>query len=62
MKAIQDWQELEDELDELKKIFYTFLSRWTEQTSLDLDANHPVLYERHQGEKFFTLDKDRRKQ
>ena len=30
VKTIQEWTELYDELDELKKIFFEFLKRWTD--------------------------------
>ena len=59
LKGIREWEDLYDELDELKKIFYEFMKRWTEQTSLEMDANRPVLYERHEDYKVYSLNKDR---
>ena len=33
-----------DELDELKKIFFEFLKRWTDTAKNDLDPNRPIIY------------------
>ena len=59
LKGIREWEDLYDELDELKKIFYEFMKRWTEQTTLEMDANRPRIYEKHEDEKPFSLDEDR---
>ncbi len=45
LKYINRWTELWDELDELKKIFFEFLSRWTDENRVRVDPNRPVIYE-----------------
>ena len=45
---ITEWTELYDELDELKKIFFEFLKRWTDTERNDeLDPNRPIIYQVH---------------
>ena len=46
IKIISEWTDLYDELDELKKIFFEFLKRWTDTERNDeLDPNRPVIYQ-----------------
>ena len=45
-----------DELDELKKVFFEFLKRWTDKDKKDLDPNRPVLYSVQNDEEQFQLN------
>ena len=46
---------MEDELDELKKIFFEFLKRWTDTERNFQNPNRPTLYKVSQDEKMFKL-------
>ena len=48
---------MHDELDELKKIFFEFLKRWTDKGRNDLDPNRPVLYSKQKDEEEFKLER-----
>ena len=59
LKYIKEWKEdFYDELDELKKIFFEFLKRWTDSNRFQLDPNKPVYYEAQEGVEEFQLDQD----
>ena len=47
---------MEDELDELKKIFFEFLKRWTDTGRNDFNPNRPVLYEHSRDVEEFKLN------
>ena len=54
---INDWNELDDELDELKKIFFEFLKRWTDtERNEELDPNRPDYYQVLHDAEEFKLD------
>ena len=56
MKLISEWTDMYDELDELKKIFFEFLKRWTDTERNDqLDPNRPVIYQVHKDVEEFKL-------
>lgn len=55
LKYINSWTELYDELDELKKIFFEFLKRWTESDRHLAEPNKQILYEKHSNV-VFTLN------
>ena len=59
VKNINEWIELNDELDELKKIFFEFLKRWTDKPKNDLDPNRPVIYTVAEGTEVFMLQSDK---
>lgn len=57
VKLISEWNELDDELDELKKIFFEFLKRWTDSKKNDeLDPNRPVIYGVQRDAEKFSLE------
>ena len=57
VKLISEWTELDDELDELKKIFFEFLKRWTDTKKNDeLDPNLPVIYGVQRDAEKFSLE------
>ena len=57
VKLISEWNELDDELDELKKIFFEFLKRWTDAKKNDeLDPNRPVIYGVQRDAEKFSLE------
>lgn len=60
LKYINSWTELYDELDELKKIFFEFLKRWTERDRHLAEPNKQILYEKH-SQAVFTLNSHRRR-
>ena len=56
VKLISEWNDLYDELDELKKIFFEFLKRWTDtERSDEFDPNCLVIYQVHRDEEEFKL-------
>ena len=59
MKLISEWSDLYDELDELKKIFFEFLKRWTDETKERSDElghpNRPIIYPVQSDAKEFIL-------
>ena len=44
-KQIKKWEQLEDELDELKKIYFSFLKRWTDVAKNKDEPNRAFLYD-----------------
>ena len=56
LKRIQKWDELDDELDELQKIFFTFLKRWTESDNNAVKPNVLTTWEVYSDEEPFELD------
>lgn len=44
---------MQDELEEIKKIFFEFLKRWTDKNKNTFDPNRPVLYAVQQDEDVF---------
>lgn len=56
LKSITEWTEMQDELDELMKIFFEFLKRWTDKDKNDFDPNRPITYKVPSGAGAFKLD------
>ena len=57
MKLISEWTDLYDELDELKKIFFEFLKRWTDTERNDeFDPNRPLIYQVPRDAEEFKLN------
>ena len=56
VKLISEWTDLYDELDELKKIFFEFLKRWTDtERSDEFDPNRLVIYQVQRDAEEFKL-------
>ena len=55
LRVIKKWETLEDELDELKKIYFTFLKRWTDGSQHKDEPNKAVIYEVHSDEDILEL-------
>ena len=56
MKLISEWTDLYDELDELKKIFFEFLKRWTDTERNDeFDPNRLLIYQVQRDAEEFKL-------
>lgn len=53
LKKIRRWEALEDELDELQKIFFSFVKRWTEGVRDTSDVNELITYEVYSDEEEF---------
>ena len=57
MKLIGEWTDLTDELDELKKIYFEFLKRWTDSDRNDeFDPNRPIIYQVQKDAQEFSLE------
>jgi len=56
VKEINKWKELSDELHELKKIFFTFLKKWTMDDRNKADRNALTTDEVHIDDEKFELD------
>ena len=56
LKRINKWKELDDELDELQKIFFTFLKRWTENDQNTVQPNVLSTWDVYSDEEPFELD------
>ena len=46
---------MHDELDELQKIYFTFLKRWTDGSYMKDEPNKAVIYEVHSDEDILEL-------
>lgn len=44
LKTIEAWNESQDEIEELKKVFFEFLKRWVGNDGSQLNVNKPTLY------------------
>ena len=61
VKLISEWNDLYDELDELKKIFFEFLKRWTDTERNDeCDPNRLIIYQVHKDEDEFKLEEEQK--
>ena len=56
LKYIGQWGDYEDELDELKKIFYTFMKQWFDKDQQKDNPNVILHCEVHSDEELFELD------
>ena len=55
-QVINEWTQHNDELDELKKIFFEFLKRWTDKERLKFEPNKPIIYDNPSDAEPFELE------
>ena len=53
LKKIRKWETMDDELQELQKIFFTFVKRWTDRGRNKSNHNALITYEVHSDEEVF---------
>ena len=56
IKQIRKWEKLDDELEELQKIYFTFLKRWTVGDRKKSEPNKHTIYDINSDEEIFTLE------
>ena len=59
LKYINRWEIFIDELEELQKIYFTFLKRWTVGDRSKNEPNKFSTYEKHSDEDEFELESER---